>query len=169
MMRHTTSVDNVAAHHRMLHREPGLVARWRTALHAIEQRFTEAIATREDRAPNETGVVILGAMTAAGIRTAMQRWVQGGGDKSIDVHLHDVFALLDASLDTDVLLAAQAPATAGEPSPRNPRSDHDRTAAPSATATSETASSPAAATSTTTPTSTSTSSTTSTPNGHDDV
>ena len=52
---------------------------------------------------------MLGAMTATGIRTAMHRWVDDGGDPGIDVHLRQVFALLDASLDTDVLLQTDAP------------------------------------------------------------
>lgn len=104
MVRHTTSVANVAAHHRMLHREQQLVGRWRAALHAIEQRFTTAIATREGHEPTHIGVVMLGAMTSAGIRTAMQRWVAGDGAPDIDVHVRAVFALLDASINPEALL-----------------------------------------------------------------
>ncbi|HKJ57527.1 MAG TPA: TetR/AcrR family transcriptional regulator [Nitriliruptoraceae bacterium] len=109
MASHATTVENLAAHHRMLHREPQLVIRWRGALHAIEQRFVDAIATRAQRDPADTGVIMLGAMTATGIRTAMHRWVEDGGDPGIDVHLRRVFALLDASLDTDALLQTDAP------------------------------------------------------------
>lgn len=104
MASHVTSVDNLAAHHRLMQREPQLTARWRSALHAIEQRFAAAIAIREGCRVDDTGVVVLAAMTSAGIRTAMRRWVASGGDPDIDVHVDEVFALLADSLAVDTLL-----------------------------------------------------------------
>lgn len=117
MRGHATTVDNLAAHHRLLHREPQLVGRWRGALHAIELRFARAIATREGRAADDTGVVVLAAMTSAGIRTAMQHWAADGGQPGLDVHVREVFSLLASSLDTEALLHQQPRLTAATDDP----------------------------------------------------
>jgi len=117
MAGHATTVDNLAAHHRLMHREPQLLGRWRSALHAIEQRFAHAIATREGCQVDDTGVVVLAAMTSAGIRTAMRRWVADGGEPGIDVHVDEVFTLLADSLAIDTLLHAPPSSAPAPPTP----------------------------------------------------
>lgn len=102
-----TRVDttgDLARRHAVMHHEPQLQSRFRANLHAVEDRLALAVARRTGNDPDDHRVRLLVGVVSLAIGTAMKGWSGGGGATPVRDHVEEVFDLLDAALDTDVLL-----------------------------------------------------------------
>lgn len=101
---HVDTSTDLVRRHGLVHAEPQLQQRFRTNLHAVEDRLALAVARRTGRdATGERVRLLVGVVTLA-IRTAMREWAGAGGRAGVGDHVTAVFDHLDGAVDVPALL-----------------------------------------------------------------
>lgn len=90
--------ENIRMRRQLMERYPTLIPRMFDVFGDFESAVAAAVAARTGDSPDDTYPQLAAALVATAMRVAVRRWTICHGDKTLEQHMNEVFALLEGEL-----------------------------------------------------------------------